>query len=155
MHPTALLIGDVVLDARVNVWPGAVLRGDQGAIRIGEESNLQDGVIVHATGGISRTTVGPRVTVGHRAILHGCRVAGDCLVGMGAIVLDNAEIGEWCLIGAGALVAVGARIPPRSLVLGTPARVVRPVTEKDVERIRTGCRVYLELAETYRGQSGG
>ncbi len=155
VHATALLIGDVVLDSSANIWPGVVLRGDQGAIRIGRETNIQDGSIAHATGGISRTTIGAGCTVGHRALLHGCVVADHCLIGMGAIVLDNAEIGEWCVIGAGAVVPVGARIPPRSLVLGIPGRVVRAVTERDVERIEIGRRTYLALAATYRLQAGG
>lgn len=153
MHANAVIIGDVELAAGVNIWPGVVLRGDQGAIRIGAESNIQDGSIAHATGGISSTTIGAGCTVGHRALLHGCTVSDHCLIGMGSIILDNAHVGEWCVIGAGALVPVGARIPPRSLVLGIPGRVVRAVSERDLERIEIGRKTYLELARTYRQQA--
>jgi carbonic anhydrase/acetyltransferase-like protein (isoleucine patch superfamily) len=151
VHPTAVVIGEVRLGARVGVWPTCVLRGDQGAIHVGDETNVQDGTICHATGGVSRTTVGTRCTIGHRVVLHGCTVGDDCLVGMGSILLDNAEIGPECVIGAGALVPVGARIPPRSLVLGMPGRVVRAVTERDLERIRLGHQTYLRLLEEHRG----
>lgn len=151
VHPTAVVVGDVTLGRRVSVWPASVLRGDQGAITIGDDTNLQDGTIAHATGGVSVVTVGARCTVGHRALLHGCRVGDDCLVGMGSIVLDNAVVEDFCIIGAGALVPVGMRVPSGSLVLGVPGRVVRTLAEKDLERIRHGCAEYLRLLETQRG----
>jgi len=113
VHPMATLIGEVTLAPRVSVWPGVVLRGDQGAIVIGEESNLQDGTIAHCTGALSTTTVGARVTVGHRVLLHGCTVGDDCLVGMGAILLDNCVIEPLSVVGAGALVPAGRRFPRR------------------------------------------
>lgn len=150
VHPSAVLIGDVVLGERVTVWPGVVLRGDQGAIRVGDETNLQDGTIAHATGGLSTVQIGARCTVGHRVILHGCIVGDDCLVGMGSIVLDNATVGPWSIIGAGALVAVGMQVPEGVLAFGAPARVIRPVSEKDRERIALGHRAYLELLATQR-----
>lgn len=149
VHPSAVLIGDVDLGPRVSVWPGVVLRGDQGAIRVGAESNLQDGTIAHATGGRSVTTIGPRVTVGHRVLLHGCHVEGDVLVGMGAILLDNCEIGPWTIIGAGALVPPGRRVPGGVLYVGVPGRVVRELTEADLESIRRGHQEYLRLAADY------
>ncbi len=150
VHASAQLLGDVTLGPRVSVWPGVVLRGDQGAIRIGEETNLQDLTVAHATGGRSRVILGARVTVGHRVILHGCTVEDDCLVGMGSILLDNCHIEPWCIIGAGAVVPVGMRIPSGSLVLGTPGRVARPLREKDVEQIRMGKQAYLDIADVYR-----
>lgn len=153
VHATAVVLGDVTLAAGANIWPTVVLRGDQGAIVIGEHSNIQDGSVAHATGGLSKTTIGARVTVGHRAILHGCTVEDDCLIGMGSIVLDNAHIEPWCIIGAGAIVPAGVRIPSGSLVLGMPGRVVRQLSEEDRERIRIGCRVYSELSATYAVQS--
>ncbi len=104
VHELASVIGDVRLGARVSIWPGAVLRGDMGLIEIDDDSNIQDGAICHDTGDMSVTRIGKRVTVGHRAILHGCTIADDCLIGMGAIVMDNAVIGSGCIIGAGALV---------------------------------------------------
>jgi carbonic anhydrase/acetyltransferase-like protein (isoleucine patch superfamily) len=150
VHPSASLLADVQLGPRVSVWPGVVLRGDQGGIVIGADTNLQDLTVAHATGGISTVRIGARVTVGHRAILHGCVVEDDCLVGMGSILLDNCHVEPWCLIGAGTVVPPGMRIPTGSLVLGSPARVVRPLRDKDREGIRTGCRTYLELAAKYR-----
>lgn len=150
VHPSAHLLADVRLAARVSVWPGVVLRGDQGAIVVGEDTNLQDGTIAHATGGFSTVTIGKRVTVGHRVILHGCTVEDDCLVGMGSILLDNCHVEAGCIIGAGAVVPVGMRIPAGSLVLGMPAKVVRPLRDKDYEQIRGGYQAYLELAERYR-----
>ncbi|MFN7147203.1 MAG: gamma carbonic anhydrase family protein [Myxococcota bacterium] len=150
VHPSAHLLADVRLGPRVSVWPGVVLRGDQGAIVVGEDSNLQDLTVAHATGGLSTVTIGRRVTVGHRVILHGCTVEDDCLIGMGSILLDNCHVEEGCIIGAGAVVPVGMRIPAGSLVLGMPAKVVRPLREKDHEQIRGGYQAYLELAERYR-----
>lgn len=155
VHSSAVIIGEVRLGPRVSVWPGVVLRGDQGSITVGAESNLQDGVIAHATGGSSHTWVGERVTVGHRALLHGCRVESDCLVGMGAILLDNCVIESGCIIGAGALVPVGRRIPARSLVLGTPGRVIRRVTDAELlDVIAHGRDEYLALIDSYEATNG-
>ncbi len=155
VHPSAVIVGEVRLGRGASVWPGAVLRGDEGAVVIGEDTNIQDGVIAHATGGLSRTTIGARVTVGHRAILHGCTVADEVLVGMGAILLDNCVVERHCVIGAGALVPVGRRIPERSLVMGTPARVVRTLSDEEIERIVLhGAREYLSLVAGYRGEGG-
>ncbi len=150
VHPGAHVLGDVTMAARASLWPTAVLRGDQGAVYIGEETNIQDGAIAHATGGLSEVRIGARVTVGHRAILHGCIVDDDCLVGMGSILLDNCHVARHCIVGAGALVPGGIRIPEGSLVLGSPARVVRQLTEKDFQRIAIGCQTYVRLAAEYR-----
>src|SRR5205823_4132886 len=98
VHPSATLIGEVELCAEVSVWPSAVLRGDNGAIRLGARSNFQDGAVAHATLDVSKTTVGEQCTIGHRAVLHGCTIANDCLIGIGAIVLDGASLGEWCFV---------------------------------------------------------
>lgn len=149
VHPSAVLIGDVTLGERVTVWPTVVLRGDQGAIVIGDETNLQDGTIAHATGGISTVQVGARCTIGHRVILHGCVVEDDCLIGMGSIVLDNARIGAGSIVGAGAVVPVGMQVPPGVLVLGMPAKVIRPVTDVDRARIAGGHAAYLALLATH------
>jgi gamma-carbonic anhydrase len=147
----AVVIGEVEICAEVSIWPAVVLRGDQGAIRIGAQSNLQDGTIVHCTGGRSQTTVGERVTVGHRALLHGCIVEDDCLIGMGAILLDNCRIGRGSIVGAGSLVTSGTVVPEGSLVLGSPAKVVRSLREGEHEGwIEHGCAEYLRLAKTYR-----
>ncbi len=150
VHASAQLLGDVTLGANVSVWPGVVLRGDQGAIRIGADTNLQDLTCAHATGGFSTVTVGARVTVGHRVILHGCTVEDDCLIGMGSILLDNCHIEPWCIIGAGAVVPVGMRIPSGSLVLGMPGTVIRPLKDSDRRQIEGGKEAYLQLAAKYR-----
>jgi carbonic anhydrase/acetyltransferase-like protein (isoleucine patch superfamily) len=125
--PGAFLIGDVHLSAGCSVWFGAVLRADLNPIRIGERSNVQDGAVIH----LSRTygvEVGAGVSIGHRAVVHACKIGNDCLIGMGAIIMDGAEIGEGSLVAAGALVPKNMVVPPGSLVLGTPAAVRRPLT---------------------------
>lgn len=144
VHDSAVVIGEVILEEGVSVWPTAVLRGDMGPIRVGRDSNVQDGAICHDTTDRSETTIGARVTVGHRAILHGCRVGDDCLIGMGSVVMDNVVVGEGSLVGAGALIPPGKIIPPRSLVLGSPGRVVRSVTEDEARQIAFGWRSYRE-----------
>ena len=149
VHPAAVVIGDVTLKAGANIWPGVVLRGDQGAIVIGEKTNVQDGAVAHATGDVSVVTIGDRVTVGHRAILHGCVVEDDCLVGMGSILLDNCHIGSGSIVGAGAVVTVGKVIPPNSLVLGNPARVVKEITPAHRKAIETGIETYQTLMAEY------
>jgi gamma-carbonic anhydrase len=151
VHPSAILIGEVRVGPRVTVWPCTVLRGDHGFIEVGEESNLQDGTICHGTDGVSTTTIGARVTVGHRALLHGCTIADDCLIGMGAILLDNCTVGRFSIIGAAALVPVGRAVPERSLVLGVPGRVVRGVDDAEVDAvIRHGHREYQKLLDELR-----
>jgi gamma-carbonic anhydrase len=147
--PNAVVIGDVTLGDESSVWFGCVVRGDVGWIRIGKRTNIQDVSVVHVTGGLANTTIGDDVTVGHRAILHGCTVGDGCLVGMGATVMDNAVVGEGSLIGAGALVTPGTRIPPRSLVLGAPAKVVRPVKDHEAKMGIVGAEHYVALARAY------
>ncbi len=149
VHDSAVVLGDVRLGARVSVWPTVVLRGDQGEIVIGDETNLQDGTIAHATGDFSTVYVGPRVTVGHRVLFHGCRVEGDALIGMGAILLDHCVVEPWAFVGAGALVPPGKRVPSRTLFLGNPGRVVRALTDKDIAMIEHGREEYLRLMANY------
>lgn len=150
VHASAVLIGEVELGPRVTIWPTVVLRGDMGPIRVGADSNLQDGVICHDTNGRSETNVGARVTVGHRAILHGCVIGSDCLVGMGSIVMDDARIGAGSFIAAGAVVPPGMDVPPGSFVVGLPARVVRPCGEREQKAIAYSWRHYVETAARYR-----
>lgn len=152
VHDSAYVGGDVTLARGASVWPLAVLRGDQGAITVGEDSNVQDGVIVHATGGISTTVIGRRVTVGHGAVLHGCIIEDECLIGMNAVVLDNAVIGTGSVVGAGAVVTANTVVPPGSLVLGSPARVVRAVKESHVAAIENGWRSYNRLRDEHAGR---
>lgn len=141
----ARVVGDVTLGKGVSVWYNAVLRGDEGAITIGENTNIQDGAVLH-----EKTTVGRGCTVGHHAILHGCTVGDNTLIGMGAIVLNGARIGDGCLVGAWALVTGKLDAPAGSLILGSPAKVVRPLTEAELQQNRASAQTYLELAENYR-----
>jgi carbonic anhydrase/acetyltransferase-like protein (isoleucine patch superfamily) len=147
--PNATVIGDVTLGEQASVWFSAVLRGDVFPIKIGARTNIQDGSVVHVTAGKAATTVGDDVTVGHMALLHGCTIGNRCLVGMGSIVLDKAEVGDECIIAAGTLVAPGTKIPPRSMVMGRPGKVVRALTDKDVAWILDAGRVYLEYGKTF------
>jgi carbonic anhydrase/acetyltransferase-like protein (isoleucine patch superfamily) len=146
---SAQVIGEVTIDEEASVWMNVVVRGDVHAIRIGRRTNLQDGAIVHVMRGQYRTTIGNDVTVGHGAILHGCTVADRVLVGMGAILLNGADIGPDCIVAAGALVVEGARIPPRSLVMGRPAKVRRPLTDDEVASIQAYADRYVEYRLDY------
>jgi carbonic anhydrase/acetyltransferase-like protein (isoleucine patch superfamily) len=151
-HDNVVLIGDIEVGRGSNLWPGVVLRGDQGSIRIGEETSIQDGTIIHATRGLSHTTVGSRVTVGHRVVLHGCTIEDEVLVGMGAIVMDNAVVGAGSIIGAGALVPPGKVIPPRSLVVGVPGTIKRRVGDEEFQAVIVHShREYARLAAEYGG----
>ena len=160
IHPTAFvapgaaLIGDVTLGEGSSVWFQTVLRGDINRIVIGPRSNVQDGAVVHLADDFG-TTVGELVTVGHKAILHACTIADEVLVGMGAIILDGAEVGARCIIGAGALVTGGKKIPPGSLVLGSPAKVVRTLSSEEQAGIRVWAEKYVALARAYRERAGG
>lgn len=147
--PGAVVLGDVTLGEESSVWFQAVLRGDINRIIIGPRSNIQDGAVVHLDSERG-TTVGELVTVGHRAILHACAVADEVLVGMGAIVLDGAEIGARSIIGAGALVTGGKKIPPGSLVLGSPAKVVRALDLEEQSAIKGWAERYVQLSRRYR-----
>jgi carbonic anhydrase/acetyltransferase-like protein (isoleucine patch superfamily) len=153
VHSMAYVGGDVVLARGASIWPTAVLRGDQGGIVIGEDSNVQDGTVVHATGGQSTVVIGARVTIGHRAVIHGCIVEDDCLIGMGSVVMDNAVIGRGSIVGAGAVVLADTQVPPGSLVLGSPAAVVRAVKASHTAWIDHSWRTYARLREEHRGRA--
>jgi carbonic anhydrase/acetyltransferase-like protein (isoleucine patch superfamily) len=154
VHEGAFVIGDVTLGARVSVWPTAVLRGDTAAIVVGEDSNVQDGTVVHVDHGVP-CTIGARVGIGHRAIIHGATVEHDSLIGMGAILLNHVVVGTGSIIGAGAVCPEGMIIPPNSLVLGVPGRVVRETTDAERERIAKTVRAYLELQAEHRAGKHG
>jgi carbonic anhydrase/acetyltransferase-like protein (isoleucine patch superfamily) len=145
----AIVLGDVQLGRDSSVWYNAVIRGDTDRIVIGDETNIQDLTMVHADPGVP-CLVGPRVTVGHRVILHGCIVEEDCLIGMGAILLNGVRVGKGSVIGAGAVLVEGMEVPPGSLVLGVPGRVVRPVGEGMLERIEHSWRHYVQQANGHR-----
>ncbi len=151
VHPSATIIGAVTLGAHVSVWPGAVLRGDRDAITVGDETNIQDCCVLHCDPGLP-LRIGAQVTVGHRAVLHGCTVEDGALIGIGAIVLNGAVIGAGSLVAAGAVVGEGVVIPPDSLVAGVPARVLKPLNEEQRRRVRGGYVTYVELKELYRAR---
>jgi carbonic anhydrase/acetyltransferase-like protein (isoleucine patch superfamily) len=145
----ATVIGDVALGRDSSVWYGCVVRGDVNAIRVGPETNIQDLSVVHVATDRFATTIGARVTVGHRAILHGCTVGDGCLIGMGAILLDGCELGEGAMVAAGALVTPGTRIPPGMLAMGSPARVVRAVSDEERRTIAWSAAHYVELGRQH------
>jgi carbonic anhydrase/acetyltransferase-like protein (isoleucine patch superfamily) len=147
---TATLVGNVQLEEDVSVWFGAVLRADLNSIRVGPRSNIQDGVVIHVDEGDFPTIVGADVTVGHGAVLHGCRVEDGALVGMHATVLNGAVVGREAVVAAGALVPPGAVVPPRTVVAGIPAKPRGQVGEEGVAEMRRGVAVYLRLKDRYR-----
>ncbi|NVB36290.1 gamma carbonic anhydrase family protein [Pseudenhygromyxa sp. WMMC2535] len=147
--PGASVVGDVTLCDDVSVWYGCVLRGDVNRIEVHERSNIQDGAVVHL-GDLDPTVIGEEVVVGHRAVLHGCRVGGGCLVGIQATILDGAVIGEGSVIASGALVTAGTRVPPRSLVIGVPGKVVKTLSASDEDFHRKLAGKYMRLAHNYR-----
>ncbi len=145
----ATLIGDTVIGDGSSIWFGAVVRGDLMPIRIGAGTSIQDNSVLHITAGIAGTTVGDRVTVGHNVILHACTVGDDCIIGMGSIVLDRSRVGSFCIVGAGALVTPGTDIPDGHLVVGSPARVKRPITDEERAWIAASAHHYVELSQRY------
>ncbi len=142
-------MGDVTLEAESSIWYGSVLRGDMAPISIGARSNIQDGTVVHVDEGVP-CRVGARVGVGHRVILHGCRVEDECLIGMGSVLLNGVRIGTGSVVAAGAVLPEGMEVPPRSLVMGVPARIVRPVDERLARRIAETWAHYVEQARAHR-----
>ncbi|MDV5144241.1 gamma carbonic anhydrase family protein [Streptomyces sp. SBC-4] len=144
--PTSVVLGEVTLGARASIWYHTVLRADGGPIAVGEDSNIQDNTTVHVDPGFP-VSIGARVTVGHNAVLHGCVLEDDVLVGMGATVLNGARIGAGSLVAAQALVPQGMEVPPGSLVAGVPAKVRRPLTEEEKAGIKLNAEVYLLLAK--------
>ncbi|MFY1827560.1 gamma carbonic anhydrase family protein [Myxococcus fulvus] len=156
VHPScfvddsAQVVGDVHLGEDSSVWLNTVMRGDVNPIRIGQRTNIQDLSLIHVTGGRSSTVVGDDVTVGHHVVLHGCTVGNRVLVGMGAILLDDVEIGDDCIIGAGTLLTPGTKIPPGSLVVGSPGKVKRAVTPEEREFLLLSAQHYVHIASEYR-----
>lgn len=141
---TAVVIGRVRLGRDASVWPTAVIRGDTDLIEVGDSSNVQDGAVLHADEGVP-CHVGARVTVGHRAVVHGCTVEDECLIGMGAIVMNHARVGTGSIVAAGAVISEGTRIPPGSLVVGVPGRVVRDTTAAERDAIVRSAEHYVRM----------
>lgn len=140
--PNAIVVGDVVLGNDVNIWYGAVLRGDSGTITVGQGTNIQDNCVVH-----EKTTIGAHCTIGHGAIVHGCTIGDNCLIGMGAIVLNGAVLAEGCLVGAGAVVTGKTDAPAGSVLLGSPAKVVKTLTPEQMAQHRRDAEHYVEKAK--------
>ncbi len=148
LAPNVTVIGSVSIGARTSVWPGAVLRGDYGSIRVGADCSIQDNVVVHCSEE-SDGVIGNGVTVAHNAVVHACRVGDECLIGVGAIIFDGASIGKHSIVGVGAVVTGGQKIPSRSVVVGVPGKVVRGVTAKDIKMLRGSWRNYVQMSQRY------
>lgn len=146
----AIVVGDVHLAQDVSVWFNAVIRGDTETLRIGARSNIQDLSMLHADPGFP-VTIGADCTIGHRVIIHGAVIGSMSLIGMGAILLNGVQVGEESIVGAGALLTQGKVFPPRSLILGSPAKVVRQITDEDLQMIQSGAAHYVEKARQYKG----
>jgi carbonic anhydrase/acetyltransferase-like protein (isoleucine patch superfamily) len=155
IHPQAWvadsadIIGRVEIGPEASVWFNVTIRGDNDIIRIGAGANVQDNSVLHTDAGLP-LHIGERVTVGHQVMLHGCTIGDGSLIGIQAVVLNGAKIGRDCLIGAGALVTEGKEIPDRSMVLGSPGKIVRTLTDEDLERLRHGPKIYTERARLFR-----
>jgi carbonic anhydrase/acetyltransferase-like protein (isoleucine patch superfamily) len=149
--PSAAVIGRVTLGRRANVWFGAVLRGDGNTIEIGENTNVQDNAVVHIDAD-APAKLGDRVTVGHSAVVHGCTVGEGSLIGIGATILSHARIGRFCLVGAGALITEGKEFPDRSVIIGSPAKRIREVTDEEVEMLQASAAHYAALGRRYRDE---
>lgn len=147
--PGSYIIGNVTIGKESSIWFGAVLRGDEGPITIGERTSIQENVTIHLYEEFP-TVVGDEVTVGHNAVIHGCKIGNRCIIGMGSTILDGAEIGEECIVGANTLITNGKMIPPRSLVLGSPGKVVRQLTDKDLQMIYESYKVYVQKGKEYK-----
>lgn len=145
---SADVIGNVTAGENSSIWYNCTIRGDIESIRIGKNTNIQDNTVVHVGYDVG-TVIGDNVTVGHRAIIHGCTIGDDCLIGMGAIILNDAVIGKESIVGAGALVTAGKKFPPRSLILGSPAKVIRSVTDEEVEGTRKNTESYVNISKEY------
>lgn len=150
IDPSAQVIGNVVIGERSSVWPLVTIRGDVHSIEIGDETNVQDNSVLHVEAPDYPLVIGNRVTIGHMVCLHGCRIEDDALIGIGAIVLNGAKVGQGAIVAAGALVPEGKEIPAGMLAMGTPAKVVRPVTPEEAERFRVNAQHYVEGGQRYK-----
>ena len=150
IQSSAQLIGDIRIGRQSSIWFNVVIRADVHFVRIGERTNIQDNSTIHVTTGRWPTIIGSDVTVGHSVVLHGCTVGNRCLVGIGALVLDGCEIGDDCLVGAGALLTPGTTVAPGHLVLGSPAKIVRPLSAEELAELRRSALAYVEHAQHYR-----
>jgi carbonic anhydrase/acetyltransferase-like protein (isoleucine patch superfamily) len=150
--PNAVLVGDVVIGERSSVWYNVVIRGDVNSIRIGREVNVQDGTVIHGTYQEHGVVVHDRVTIGHLAMLHGCEIGRASLIGMSSIVMDGVQIGEYSIVGAGSLVTEGSKFPPRSLILGRPAKFKRELSQEEVDLLEQSADNYLLYSSWYMNE---
>lgn len=150
IEETAVVIGDVTIGEDSSVWFNAVVRGDVHSVRIGHRTNVQDLSILHVTHGTHPLVIGNDVTIGHHVVLHGCTIQDRVLIGMGAIIMDGAVVGEDTVVGAGALVTEGTIVPPKSLIMGSPAKVKRPVTDQELAWIKESAENYVQYARQYQ-----
>ncbi len=148
--PDAIVIGDVTIGRDASVWFGSILRGDVNFIRIGDRTNIQDATVIHVSSKDHPTILENDITVGHRVTLHGCYVEAGCLIGIGSVLLDGVRVGRNSLVGAGSLLTPGTIVPPGSLVLGSPARIKRPLTEEEIAGIESNVAAYVELSAAYK-----
>ena len=161
IHPTAFIsdnatiIGEVEIGEQGSIWFGSILRGDVNFIRIGSRTNIQDGTVIHVSSKTHPTILENDITVGHRVTLHGCYVETGCLIGIGAILLDGVHIGRNSLVAAGSLLTPGTRIPPRSMVMGSPARVKRELKDDEIAGIARNVESYVDLSAAYRSMAAG
>ena len=146
---TAEIIGEVAVGKDSSIWHGVVLRGDMHYIKVGKGTSIQDNSVMHGTATRYPTVVGDHVSIGHNALVHGCKIGNNCIVGMGAIILEGAEIGDWCIVGAGAVVTEGKKIPSNSIVLGLPAKVIGKISKEHKERITRNWKAYVSLKDKY------
>lgn len=147
----ACVIGDTIIGKDSSIWFNTIIRGDVHYIRIGERTNIQDNTMVHVTAGQAGTTIGNDVTIGHNVVVHACVIEDECLIGMGAVILDKAVIGRGSLVGAGSLITQGKIFPPNSLIMGSPARVIRPLTDTETKRLKESAEHYVNTARAYMG----
>ena len=160
LHPSVLvmeatILGDVEIGEGSSVWPGVVIRGDVCHVRIGDRTNIQDGAMIHVTTDVHPTILGDDITVGHRAVLHGCTVKERCLIGIGAIVLDGAVVGPDAFVGAGALVTPGTVVPPGTMFLGSPGKVKRQLTDEEQAGLKASAAHYVEISASYQAEGWG
>lgn len=149
----AVITGDVSLSEDVSIWHNAVLRGDEGSITIGPRTNIQDLVMIHTGMPDYSVTIGHDTTIGHSAIIHGCTIGDECMIGMGAIIMNGAVIGNHCIVAAGSIVTEHKVFPDGSLILGSPAKVIRPITEAEIRNIKNNAEAYVHLAEKHLTQT--
>lgn len=147
--PDAWITGKVTINSDVSIFFGSVLRGDIQSISVGKGTNIQEHSVLHTSNGLSDCIVGEYVTIGHRSIIHGCTIGNRCIIGMGSIILDGAEIGENSIVGAQSLVTMNKKFPPRSMILGSPAKVVRELTDEEVTSIARSASHYIEVGRKY------